>query len=96
MSVPAPARAVPAHFAAGLARPRDKAQRVHLCRTVSKLHDVLRPFVLRRIKADVEHSLPSKQEVVLYAAQTEEQRKIDQQLRDNTLMVRPHACMVEL
>ena len=56
-------------------------------RTVSKLHDVLRPFVLRRIKADVENSLPAKQEIVLYAAQTEEQRKIDQQLRDNTLMV---------
>ena len=62
------------------------------CRTVSKLHDVLRPFVLRRIKADVENSLPAKQEIVLYAAQTEDQRKIDQQLRDNTLMVSAGVC----
>ena len=56
---------------------------------MSKLHEVLRPFVLRRIKADVETSMPVKQEVVLYAAQTEAQRKIDQQLRDKTLNVRP-------
>ena len=37
---------------------------------VDKLHDVLKPFLLRRLKQDVEKSLPKKAEVVLYARQT--------------------------
>ena len=56
-------------------------------RTVTKLHGILRPFVLRRIKADVEQNLPAKSEIVLYAAMTPQQRKIDQQLRERTLHV---------
>jgi ATP-dependent DNA helicase len=35
--------------------------------TVSKLHDILRPFLLRRIKTDVLHDLPPKREVVVYS-----------------------------
>ena len=58
---------------------------------MTKLHGILRPFVLRRIKADVEQNLPPKAEIVLYAAMTPEQRKIDQQLRDRTL----HVCPAE-
>ena len=54
---------------------------------MTKLHGILRPFVLRRIKADVEQNLPPKSEIVLYAAMSAQQRKIDQQLRDRTLHV---------
>lgn len=35
--------------------------------TVSKLHDILRPFLLRRVKTDVLTDLPPKKEVVVYS-----------------------------
>ena len=35
--------------------------------TISKLHDILRPFLLRRIKKDVLSDLPPKKELVVYA-----------------------------
>ncbi|KAH8058230.1 helicase [Aureococcus anophagefferens] len=41
---------------------------------VVKLHTVLRPFMLRRIKKDVEKDLPPKREVKLYIGMTEMQR----------------------
>ena len=41
---------------------------------VKKLHTVLRPFMLRRIKKDVETDLPPKREVKLYIGMTEMQR----------------------
>jgi SWI/SNF-related matrix-associated actin-dependent regulator of chromatin subfamily A member 5 len=42
---------------------------------VQQLHKVLRPFLLRRVKADVEHSLLPKKEINLYVGMTEMQRK---------------------
>jgi ATP-dependent DNA helicase len=40
-------------------------------RIVSKLHEILRPFLLRRVKADVlQGVLPPKKEIVVYAAMT--------------------------
>ena len=44
---------------------------------VSKLHGILQPFVLRRVKADVEDSLPKKKEIVLYAQMTSRQQKLN-------------------
>jgi ATP-dependent DNA helicase len=35
--------------------------------TVSKLHEILRPFLLRRVKADVLSEMPPKKEVVVYS-----------------------------
>ncbi len=55
---------------------------------VSKLHALLKPFLLRRVKADVETSLPAKSEIILYADMSETQRKFNAQLRDRTLNVR--------
>jgi ATP-dependent DNA helicase len=49
-------------------------------RVVSKLHALLRPFMLRRIKADVEIALPRKLEVLLYAPMADAQRKLNAQL----------------
>ncbi|KAF8530036.1 SNF2 family DNA-dependent ATPase [Hysterangium stoloniferum] len=48
----------------------------HSSRVISKLHDILKPFLLRRLKADVEHSLPPKKEYVLYAPLSERQRAV--------------------
>jgi SWI/SNF-related matrix-associated actin-dependent regulator of chromatin subfamily A member 5 len=42
---------------------------------VQQLHRVLRPFLLRRVKADVEKALLPKQETNLYVSMTEMQRK---------------------
>jgi ATP-dependent DNA helicase len=52
---------------------------------ISKLHGILKPFLLRRVKSDVETSLPGKMELILYASMTEKQKEINQQLRDKTL-----------
>ncbi|DAZ93264.1 TPA: hypothetical protein N0F65_003669, partial [Lagenidium giganteum] len=42
---------------------------------IKKLHTVLRPFLLRRLKTDVEHSLPPKTETKLYVGLSEMQRE---------------------
>lgn len=42
---------------------------------VKQLHKVLRPFLLRRVKIDVEKSLLPKKEINLYVGMTEMQRK---------------------
>ena len=34
---------------------------------VEKLHGILKPFLLRRLKGDVETNLPRKKEILLYA-----------------------------
>jgi len=41
---------------------------------VSKLHDILRPFLLRRVKMDVLSDMPPKKEVVVYAGMSKLQR----------------------
>lgn len=43
---------------------------------VAKIHKVLQPLLLRRIKADVANYLPKKREYVLYAPMTREQTDI--------------------
>ncbi|CCU74279.1 transcription factor [Blumeria hordei DH14] len=40
---------------------------------VRKIHLILQPLLLRRIKADVEHLLPRKREYILYAPMTKQQ-----------------------
>jgi SWI/SNF-related matrix-associated actin-dependent regulator of chromatin subfamily A member 5 len=42
---------------------------------IKKLHTVLRPFMLRRVKKDVATSLPPKKETKLYIGLTELQQK---------------------
>ncbi|RPA94511.1 hypothetical protein L873DRAFT_1701176 [Choiromyces venosus 120613-1] len=43
---------------------------------VSSLHAILKPFLLRRIKADVETNLPPKREYILYAPLTRTQKDL--------------------
>ncbi len=42
---------------------------------VAKLHDVLKPYLLRRIKEDVEKSLPPKEETIVEVALTAVQKR---------------------
>lgn len=43
---------------------------------VSTMHAILKPFLLRRVKTDVETSLPKKREYILYAPLTAEQKEL--------------------
>ena len=43
---------------------------------VTSLHNILKPFLLRRLKVDVEYNLPPKKEYVLYAPLTERQKAV--------------------
>ncbi|KAE9017146.1 putative chromatin-remodeling complex ATPase chain [Phytophthora fragariae] len=56
---------------------------------ISQLHKILRPFMLRRLKADVEKSLPPKKETLLFVGMSEIQKVLYKSLllRDmNTIM----------
>ncbi|KAE9462633.1 hypothetical protein C3L33_05459, partial [Rhododendron williamsianum] len=52
---------------------------------VAKLHSILRPFLLRRMKSDVEQTLPRKKEIILYATMTEHQKNFKDHLINKTL-----------
>eukprot|EP00939_MAST-03C_sp_MAST-3C-sp1_P003838 g3838.t1 len=45
---------------------------------VTKLHNILNPFMLRRLKRDVAKNLPSKTEIVVYVGMTEGQKELYQ------------------
>ena len=47
---------------------------------ITKLHAILKPFLLRRVKSDVETSLPGKMEIIMYAGMTEKQREVNRLL----------------
>lgn len=51
---------------------------------VSTMHAILKPFLLRRVKTDVESSLPKKREYVLYAPLTPEQKELYVQIINGT------------
>ncbi|KAF2430164.1 SNF2 family helicase/ATPase-like protein PasG [Tothia fuscella] len=51
---------------------------------VASLHAILKPFLLRRVKADVEKMLPKKREYILYAPLTAMQRELYQAILDGT------------
>lgn len=51
---------------------------------VKSLHAVLKPFLLRRVKTDVESMMPKKREYVLFAPLTPMQRELYQTILDGT------------
>ncbi len=51
-------------------------------KTVSTLHAILRPFLLRRLKTDVETLLPKKREYILYAPLTPVQKELYRKIKD--------------
>ncbi|CAD7701070.1 unnamed protein product [Ostreobium quekettii] len=52
---------------------------------VSKLHSILMPFLLRRMKSDVELALPQKTEILLYAHMTSYQKDLNKRLLDDSM-----------
>lgn len=51
---------------------------------VSKLHRILSPFMMRRLKAQVEKAMPKKKEIVLYVPMTPAQKQMyDMILKEN-------------
>lgn len=57
---------------------------------VKKIHTVLQPLLLRRVKADVAHHLPKKREYVLYAPMTKEQTDLYNMLTDKSADTRAY------
>jgi ATP-dependent DNA helicase len=55
---------------------------------VKKIHVVLQPLLLRRVKADVEHLLPKKREYILYAPMTKEQTDLYNAIKDKAVDTR--------
>lgn len=51
---------------------------------VSTMHAILKPFLLRRVKTDVESSLPQKREYILYAPLTTEQKDLYKEILAGT------------
>ncbi|KAI1335840.1 SNF2 family N-terminal domain-containing protein [Xylariaceae sp. FL0016] len=57
---------------------------------VKKIHKVLQPLLLRRIKADVANYLPKKREYVLYAPMTKEQTDLYNVINDKKIDTRTY------
>lgn len=58
---------------------------------LSKLHKILKPFLLRRLKTDVELSIPSKTEVHVYASMSAVQDKYYRAILDRKVL----ECLLE-
>jgi ATP-dependent DNA helicase len=54
-------------------------------RIVSKLHEILRPFLLRRMKKDVLLTMPPKLEIVVYCGMSNMQREYYSRVQDLTI-----------
>ena len=52
---------------------------------VGSLHAILKPFLLRRIKTDVETDLPKKREYILYAPLTAPQKELYRQIKEGNV-----------
>lgn len=52
---------------------------------INSLHAILKPFLLRRLKSDVESNLPPKKEYVLYAPLSVTQREAYDRVLEGTL-----------
>lgn len=54
-------------------------------KTVASLHAILKPFLLRRVKADVETHLPKKREYIIYAPLTAIQKEIYRKIKEGDI-----------
>ena len=79
------------HTSAGL----ELLKSLHAMQVITKLHSILKPFLLRRVKSDVENSLPGKKELILYAEMTQQQQDFNEELRQNTLNVGATSCFMD-
>ena len=63
-----------------------KVQASYQCSLV--LRDLIRPYLLRRVKADVDLNLPNKSEQVLFCQLTEEQRELYEEFVQSDLVMK--------
>jgi len=56
-----------------------------MTRVIDTIHGILKPFLLRRLKVDVENSLPPKKEYVLYAPLSISQREAYDEVLNGSL-----------
>lgn len=63
---------------------------------VKKIHLILQPLLLRRVKADVEHLLPKKREYILYAPMTRQQVDLYNAISDTNTNTREYLQRVVL
>ncbi|KAL2052036.1 hypothetical protein ABVK25_007728 [Lepraria finkii] len=54
-------------------------------KTIASLHAILKPFLLRRVKTDVEQNLPKKREYILYAPLTPVQKELYRKIKDDDI-----------
>ncbi|KAK0507579.1 hypothetical protein JMJ35_010102 [Cladonia borealis] len=54
-------------------------------KTVASLHAILKPFLLRRVKNDVEQNLPKKREYILYAPLTPTQKELYRKIKEDDI-----------
>lgn len=54
-------------------------------KTVASLHAILKPFLLRRVKTDVETHLPKKREYILYAPLSVQQKELYRKIKENDI-----------
>ncbi|KAK7307542.1 hypothetical protein VNO77_40710 [Canavalia gladiata] len=64
---------------------KEELEEKRRAQVVAKLHAILRPFLLRRMKSDVEITLPRKKEIIIYASMTEHQKNLQDHLVNATL-----------
>ncbi|KAL6521505.1 ATP-dependent DNA helicase ddm1 [Orobanche gracilis] len=64
---------------------KEEMEEKRRAQVVAKLHAILRPFLLRRLKVDVEQMLPRKKEIILYATMTAHQKNFQDHLINRTL-----------
>ena len=64
---------------------KDIIDKQRKAKTVASLHAILKPFLLRRVKGDVETSLPPKREYILYAPLTATQKELYRAIKDNDI-----------
>ncbi|KAL0747193.1 hypothetical protein Bca101_029195 [Brassica carinata] len=64
---------------------KEEGEEKRRAQVVAKLHNILRPFILRRMKCDVELLLPRKKEIIIYAIMTDHQKIFQDHLVNRTL-----------
>ncbi|KAG5382288.1 hypothetical protein IGI04_033758 [Brassica rapa subsp. trilocularis] len=64
---------------------KEEGEEKRKAQVVAKLHSILRPFILRRMKCDVELLLPRKKEIIIYATMTDHQKNFQDHLVNRTL-----------
>ena len=69
------------------------AEKLQDQKVVETLHNILKPFLLRRVKAEVEVGIPEKKEFIVYCALSQRQQELYQSTVDGLL--RQHLVKVE-